>query len=158
MRDRGFMVLFGAIARPCTSSSPSRHPTYRSLMVAVLLLATSFLFVSSAQNGLTSTIGQQHVMSGQVSAAWNIFGSLPGIAALLVGGCLSDLMEGRDAERAAHLLFLVGAAIMALVALFGLWKPASVFGNLHVERPPDAAPMATTSSACSGIGRSIRRC
>ena len=80
-------------------------------------------------------------MSGQVSAAWNIFGSLPGIAALFVGGSLSDLMEARDAAGAAHLLFLVGAVIMALVALYGLWKPASVFDNLQVERPPDAHPV-----------------
>jgi hypothetical protein len=50
-------------------------------------------------------------------------------------------MEGRDPEGAAHLLFLVGAAIMALVALYGLWKPASVFGNLQVERPSDAHPL-----------------
>jgi hypothetical protein len=56
-------------------------------------------------------------------------------------GFLSDLMEGQDAERAAHLLFLVGAAIMALVALYGLWRPASVFDNLQVERPPDAHPL-----------------
>ena len=37
-----------------------------------------FLFVASAQNGLTSTIGQQHVMSGQISAVWNIFALAPG--------------------------------------------------------------------------------
>ena len=30
---------------------------------------------------------------------------------------------------------------MALVALYGLWKPASVFDNLQVERPPDAHPV-----------------
>jgi len=80
-------------------------------------------------------------MSGQVSAAWNIFGSLPGIAALLLGGSLSDLMERQNATRATHLLFLVGAVIMALVALYGLWKPASVFDNLQVERTYDAQPL-----------------
>jgi hypothetical protein len=47
-------------------------------------------------------------------------------------------MEGRDAARVTQLLFLVGAAIMALVAFYGLFKPASVFDNLQVERPPDA--------------------
>jgi Na+/melibiose symporter-like transporter len=112
--------------------------TYQSLLAAYLLLGTSFLFVSSAQNGLTSALGQQHVMSGQISAAWNIFGSLPGIAALILGGFLSDLMERRDAARATHLLFLLGAAIMALVALYGVWKPASVFDNLQVERSYNA--------------------
>jgi hypothetical protein len=30
---------------------------------------------------------------------------------LILGGFLSDLMERRDAERAAHLLFLVGAEV-----------------------------------------------
>jgi Na+/melibiose symporter-like transporter len=76
-----------------------------------------------------------------VSAAWNIFGSLPGIAAFILGGFLSDVLERRDAVHAAHLLFLIGAAIMALVALYGVWKPASVFDNLHVERPSDARPV-----------------
>ncbi len=140
MGDRGFMVLFGGLCAAVYLLFAFMPVTYQSLMVAYLLLGTSFLFVASAQNGLTSAIGQQHVMSGQLSAAWNIFGSLPGIAALILGGFLSDLMEGRDAARAAHLLFLVGAAIMALVALYGLWRPASVFDNLRVERASDARP------------------
>jgi MFS family permease len=138
MRDRGFMVLFGGLCAAVYALFAVTPVTYQSLLLASLLLGTSFLFVSSAQNGLTSAIGQQHLMSGQVSAAWNIFGSLPGIAALLLGGFLSDLMEGRNAAGAARLLFLVGAMVMALVALYGLVKPASVFDNLQVERPPDA--------------------
>ncbi|MFI4974381.1 MAG: MFS transporter [Caulobacterales bacterium] len=138
MRDRGFMVLFGAICAGLYVYFAFTPVNYASLLLAVLLVRTSFLFVSSAQNGLTSAIGQQHVMSGQVSAAWNIFGSLPGIAALLVGGSLSDLLEGRSADRAAHSLFLVGAAIMGVVALYGFWKPPSVFDNVRVERGPRA--------------------
>jgi Major Facilitator Superfamily len=141
MRDRGFMVLFGGLCAAVYGVFAFMPVTYQTLLVAYLLLGTSFLFVSSAQNGLTSAIGQQHLMSGQVSAAWNIFGSLPGITAFVVGGSLSDLMEARDAAGAAHLLFFVGAVIMALVALYGLWKPASVFGNVQVERPPDAHPV-----------------
>jgi Na+/melibiose symporter-like transporter len=141
MRDRGFMVLFGGLCAALYLLFAFTPVTYQSLLAACLLLGTSFLFVSSAQNGLTSALGQQHVMSGQLSAAWNIFGSLPGIAALLLGGALSDLMEGRNAARAAHLLFLVGAAIMAVVALYGSWKPASVFDNLQAERQCDASPV-----------------
>ena len=138
MRDRGFMVLFGGLCAVVYVLFAFTPVTYQSLLVASWLLGTSFLFVSSAQNGLTSAIGQQHVMSGQISAAWNIFGSLPGILALILGGFLSDVMESRDAERATHLLFLLGAAIMTLVALYGLWKPASVFDNLQEERPHNA--------------------
>jgi Na+/melibiose symporter-like transporter len=140
MRDRGFMVLFGGLCSALYLFFAFAPVTYQSLLVAYLLLGICFLFVASAQNGLTSVIAQQHVMSGQVSAAWNIAASLPGVAALIVGGFLSDLMESRDAEHAAHLLFLVGATIMALVALRGLWRPAVVFDNVKVERPPDANP------------------
>ena len=60
---------------------------------------------------------------------------------MILGGSLSDLMERHDAAHAAHLLFLVGAAIMALVALYGLWKPTSVFDNLQGERASDAHPV-----------------
>jgi hypothetical protein len=102
------MVLFGALSAAVYLLFALMPVTYESLLVASLLLGMSFLFVASAQNGLTSALGQQHVMSGQVSAAWNIFGSLPGIAALLLGGSLSNLMERQDATRATHLLFLVG--------------------------------------------------
>src|SRR5207245_3471558 len=40
--------------------------TYGTLLVAIALLTTSVLFVSSAQHGLASTLGQQHAMSGQI--------------------------------------------------------------------------------------------
>ncbi len=141
MGDRGFMVLFGGLCAAVYLLFAFTPVTYQSLLVAYLLLGTCFLFVSSAQNGLTSVLGQQHVMSGQISAVWNVFGALPGIAALILGGLLSDAMERRDPARAVQVLFLVGAVIMALVALYGLWKPASVFDNLRAERPADTRPL-----------------
>ena len=113
MGDRGFMLLFGAISAGLYVFFAFTPVTYGTLLVAVVLLTTSFLFVASAQNGLTSTIGQQHAMSGQISAVWNIFASLPTVAALLIGGTLSGLLEDRNADQAARILFLVGAAIMA---------------------------------------------
>ena len=64
-------------------------------------------------------------------------------------------MESQDGDRAAHLLFLLGAAIMALVALYGLWKPASVFDNLQESAPPTPI-RSMTSSGWSGTGRSTR--
>jgi hypothetical protein len=52
-------------------------------------------------------IGQQHAMSGQVSAVWNIFLSIPTVVALLVGGYLSGLLEERNADQAGRVLFLL---------------------------------------------------
>src|SRR5215468_3898760 len=91
MKDRGFMLLFGGITAALYVLFAFVPVTYATILIAVILLTTSFLFVSSAQNGLTTVIGQQHTMSGQVSAVWNIFTSVPSVAALLMGGMLSNL-------------------------------------------------------------------
>jgi MFS family permease len=133
MQDRGFMLLFGTISAGLYVFFAFTPITSLTLLIAVVLLTASFLFVASAQNGLTSVIGQQHAMSGQISAMWNIFASVPAIAALLIGGVLSDVLEHTNADQAARILFLVGAAIMATVAIYGLWKPRSVFDNVRAE-------------------------
>jgi Na+/melibiose symporter-like transporter len=141
MRDRGFMLLFGTISAGLYVVFAFTPITYVTLLIAVVLLTTSFLFVASAQNGLASTIGQQHAMSGQVSAAWNIFASVPTVAALLIGGILSGLLESRNADQAARILFLVGAAIMAAVAAYAAWRPRSVFDNVRAEHDTAAHPL-----------------
>ena len=141
MRDRGFMLLFGTLTAGLYVFFAFTPITYVILLVAVVLLTISFLFVASAQNGLTSMIGQQHAMSGQISAVWNIFASVPTIGALLIGGTLSGLLEHRSADQAARILFLVGAAIMATVAVYGVWKPRSVFDNVRAEHGTAAHPL-----------------
>jgi MFS family permease len=141
MRDRGFILLFGTISASLYVFFAFTPITYVTLLVAVVLLTTSFLFVASAQNGLTSMIGQQHAMSGQISAVWNIFASVPTVGALLIGGALSDLLEESNADQAARVLFLVGAAIMASVAAYAAWKPRSVFDNVRTEHGTAAHPL-----------------
>jgi Na+/melibiose symporter-like transporter len=105
------------------------------------LLTISFLFVSSAQNGLTSTLGQQHVMSGQISAIWNIFASIPAVAALLLGGSLSNFLEEKDIDQAVQILFFVGAATMAAVAAYAVWKPKTVFDNIRYQHGTSTHPL-----------------
>jgi len=141
MRDRGFMLLFGTLTAGLYVFFAFTPITYVTLLVAVVLLTISFLFVASAQNGLTSMIGQQHAMSGQISAVWNIFASVPLVGAFLIGGTLSGLLEDRNADQAARILFLVGAAIMATVAAYAVWKPRSVFDNVRAEHGTAAHPL-----------------
>jgi hypothetical protein len=141
MRDRGFMLLFGgssAFLYLCFAFMPM---TYGTLLVAVIVLTASFLFVASAQNGLTSTIGQQHAMTGEISAVWNVFLSIPTVGALLLGGTLSNMLEEKDPDQAVRILFLVGAAIMATIALYALWKPKEVFDHVRNERETGGHPM-----------------
>ena len=142
MRDRGFMLVFGGISALLYVFFAFTPMGYVTLLAAVVLLTTSFLFVASAQNGLTSAIGQQHAMTGQISAVWNVFLSIPTVVALLIGGSLSDLLEVKNPDQAVRILFLVGAAIMTAVALYALWKPGEVFDNVRVENVTDGHPMA----------------
>jgi hypothetical protein len=142
MRDRGFMLLFGAISALLYVFFAFTSVSYLTQMIAVVILTASCLFVASAQNGLTAMIGQQHAMTGQISAAWNVFLSIPTFAALLAGGSLSGLLEAHGADQAVRILFLVGAAIMATVALYSLWRPKDVFNNVRVEAEADPHPMA----------------
>ena len=135
------MLLFGTITAILYVLFAFTPITYVTLLVAVILLTTSFLFVASAQNGLASMIGQQHAMTGQISAVWNVFASIPTVGALLIGGTLSGLLEHENADQAARILFLVGAAILTTVALYALWKPKNVFDNVRIECGTDGHPM-----------------
>jgi hypothetical protein len=137
MRDRGFMLLFGGISALLYVAFAFTPMSYATLLAAIVVLTASFLFVASAQNGMTSAIGQQHAMTGQVSAAWNVFLSIPMVAALLMGGTLSGFLEEKSADDAVTILFLVGAAVMAAIALYALWRPAAVFDNIRVESNAD---------------------
>jgi hypothetical protein len=141
MRDRGYMLLFGGTTALLYILFAFAPMNYVTLLVAVVVLTASFLFVASAQNGLTSLIGQQHAMTGQVSAVWNVFLSIPTVGALLIGGTLSGMLEDRDPDQAARILFLVGATIMAAIALFALWKPRAVYDNVRVEDGASGHPV-----------------
>ena len=142
MRDRGFMLLFGSISAALYVFFAFIPTSYPGLLVAVMVLTASLLFVSSAQNGLTAVLGQQHAMTGQISAAWNVFLSIPTFAALLAGGALSGLLEDKGADQAVRILFLIGAAIMFTVAAYALWRPGNVFDHVRAERDADLHPMA----------------
>ncbi|WP_213741593.1 MFS transporter [Bradyrhizobium sp. dw_411] len=141
MRDRGFMLLFGGTSALLYVIFAFTPTTYSMLIVAVVLLTASFLFVASAQKGLTTTIGQQHAMTGQISAVWNVFLSVPTVGALLMGGVLSGMLETERPDRAIRILFLVGAAIMAAIAFYALWKPKDVFDNVSVENSAYGQPL-----------------
>ncbi|MHB8528005.1 MAG: MFS transporter [Caulobacteraceae bacterium] len=133
MRDRGFLIIFGLATAALYVAFAFMPASYWTLLGGVVIVTCSYLFVSSAWNGLTSTIGQQHVMSGQISAMLNVIVSIPGLLALLFGGLLSNRLEGDNATGMARILFLTGAAIMVLVAAYGAWRPRVVYDNLRAE-------------------------
>jgi len=135
--DRGLIMMFGALGAALSAGFAFAPPVYATFLAAALLLSACFLFVKSALRGLIATIGQQNAMSGQVSAAFSSFEAVPVVIGLLAGGLLSNLLEGDKAAQGAHTLFLVGAVLLVLVALYGVLKPRAVFDHVHRER--DAA-------------------
>jgi hypothetical protein len=141
-RDRGYFMLFGALTSLVYVVFALVPVSYVSLLAGMALATCSYLFLSSAWAGLASTIGQQQSMSGQLAAAYNIVASLPGLAALALGGALSDRLEGVKAGEVARTLFLIGAVLAATIALAGLWRPRAVYDNVHAEHGPKAHPIA----------------
>jgi MFS family permease len=141
IKDRGVMLVFGAFSACLYVVFAFTPITYATLLIAIILLTAAVLFVAGAQNGLTSTIGQQHAMTGRISAVWNIFWSISTVAALVIGGGLSDMLEDADIDQATRTLFLVGAAIMAALTIYAVWKPRAVFDNVRDERSIDAHPL-----------------
>ena len=82
--------------------------SYLTLLLAVTTLTTSLLFVASAQNGLTASVGQRYAMTGQISAVWNIFLSVPAVMAFLAGGIISGVLENESLDQAVRILFALG--------------------------------------------------
>ncbi|MFL5298450.1 MAG: MFS transporter [Phenylobacterium sp.] len=138
-KDRALLMLFGTICAATYAAFAFAPPTYWMLMAAVVLCTVAYSFSHAAQQGLASQIGQQHVMTGQVSTIWNVFLVLPYLVTYLAGGILSQSLEGREAGMAARILFLVGAGVMAAVALYAAWRPKVVFDNLHAEKDAGSA-------------------
>ena len=141
MRDRGFILLFGSLTATLYLLLASAPMTYATLLAAVLLLRMSFRLVSSAENGLLSTLGQQHTMSGEISALWNGVLSAIGLVALLLGGTLSSRLEAEMGDDAFHTLFLVCGAIVALLVLYAWRRPSVVFDHVRAEPTGHGHPL-----------------
>jgi hypothetical protein len=142
IRDRGYIIIFGFTCAGVYIASAFAPVTAVGLGAAMIALSCAFLFVRTGQLGLASTIGKQHVMSGQVAALWNAVDSIPLLLAYSIGGFLSNQLESQHAEQAARTLFLVGAVVMLVIGAFALWRPRVVYDKLTDERDTPVNPFA----------------
>ena len=138
-KDRGLMMLFGAITAAVYAVFAFSPPTYLVLLIGVAVATIAYNFAHAGQQGLAAQVSQQHAMTGQVGALWNVFLAVPFLVTYLAGGQLSQRLEGEQAPMAARILFLVGAAVMAAVALYAAWRPRVVFDNLRAEKDAGGA-------------------
>jgi len=140
--DRGYFILFGALAAAVYAGFAFVGVSVPMLFANTILSGICFLFMWGAWNGLGSTIGQRYAMSGQMSALWNFAGTSTIVAALVLGGVLSQRLEGMSAAGAVRALFLVMAVLMAAIAALGFWKPKAVFAGLGRESAGRRDPLA----------------
>jgi MFS family permease len=134
IRDRGIIMLFGTLTVVLYLLLMFVTVTATSFLASILVLRFSFRFLSSSEQGLTATLGQQHAMSGRIATVLITALSLLGAGVSYLGGDLSEVLERQQVDTAFHDLFLICAVIIAGVVLWGWWGPKAVFDNIRNER------------------------
>ncbi len=127
--DRGHIVIFGLATMLVYALVAYAPPTYAAFMASLLIATITFQIVASASNGLLAAIGQREALAGGMSTVLGVAAALPALAAFLLGGWISGLLEGRTADTAARTLFLGAAGLMGAIALFGAIGPKSLFAH-----------------------------
>ncbi|WP_197386755.1 MFS transporter [Ralstonia pseudosolanacearum] len=127
LRDRGFFLMFAPTTAAALIWMAFSGFSYLGLLVGMLLAMLSSRFVAAAYQGLIALVGQEKLMSGRLSALWNVVSAVPVVAGAFASGYISDHLAPQGA-------FFLVAAFTVLIALLGLWKPISVFGQLY-EKP-----------------------
>ncbi len=135
--DRGHLILFGAATAAIYAGLAFLNPTYAMLFAGVLIVTASLQTASGAANGLIADEGQEHLMAGQASTVVNLASNAPAVVGYLLGGLLSEALEGQRAVGAARILFLIGAGLMATTAVIG------GFGSRRVILAGAATPTTT---------------
>ena len=72
LRDRGFFLIVAPVTALGFIFMAKSHLSYRGLLFGMLLVMLSFRFVVAAYQGLMALVGQEKLMSGRLSALWNI--------------------------------------------------------------------------------------
>ncbi|MDF3832051.1 MFS transporter [Cupriavidus basilensis] len=127
LRDRGFFLIFAPATAMAFIWMAFSGFSYAGLVVGMLLAMLSSRFIAAAYQGLIALVGQEKLMSGRLSALLNVVSSVPVVAGAFASGYISD----RHAPKEA---FFLVAVVTLSIAVFGLWKPISVFGHIY-EKP-----------------------
>jgi Major Facilitator Superfamily len=143
LRDRGFFLIFApatAIAFIWMATSPL---SYRGLLIGMLLAMLSSRFILAAYQGLIALVGQERLMSGRLSALWNVVASLPVVAGAFASGYISEHLRPKET-------FILVTVLTACIALLGLWKPRSVFSHTYDK------PQASGANFVGNIKRLVK--
>lgn len=124
LRDRGFFLLFAPVTAFAFIGMAFLRLSYEGLLTGMLLVMFSFGFIGAAYQGLLALVGQEKLMSGRLSALWNVIGIVPVIMGAFASGYISNHMPPKT-------VFSLVAAFTLFIFLLGFWKPRSVFGHTY---------------------------
>lgn len=124
LRDRGFFLVFAPLTAAIFFWMAWSTLSYTGLFIGTVLVMVSFRFVAAAYQGLMALVGQEKLMSGRLSALWNIVNSIP----YIVGGFAAGWIAIHVRPGAT---FVLMAVLSLVIALFALWKPRSVFNHTY---------------------------
>jgi MFS family permease len=124
LRDRGYFLIFAPATAVVFMWMASSELSYSGLFIGMLLVMLMFRFVTAAYWGLMALVGQEQLMSGRLSALWNIVVSIPYIVGAFASGWITEHVPPRE-------IFFLMAALSIVIALLGLWKPQAVFSHAY---------------------------
>jgi Na+/melibiose symporter-like transporter len=127
LRDRGFFLIFAPLTAISFVGMALFPLSYRGLLTGMLLVMLASRFIAAAYEGLIALVGQEKLMSGRLSALWNVVSSVPVIVGAFASGYISGHLPPKET-------FFLAAALSLLLAVSGLWKPRSVYRHAY-ERP-----------------------
>ena len=126
-RDRGMLLIFGPVTAVVFAWLAISPLSYWGLFVGMLVAMISTRFLRASFQGLMALLGQEKLMSGQLTVVWQIVESIPAALAAYFGGWVAAYLKPSET-------FLSVAVIALLVGAVGLWKPAAVFKGTY-DRP-----------------------
>jgi Na+/melibiose symporter-like transporter len=127
LRDRGYFLLFGALTALAFLGLALAPLSYGGLLVGMLMAMASFRFLMAAYQGLMALVGQERLMSGRITALWQIVNGVTSLGAGFAAGFVSQRFSPSQS------FLLIGILALAIAAL-AFWKPAAVFAHAY-ERP-----------------------
>jgi Na+/melibiose symporter-like transporter len=124
LRDRGFFLIYAPLTAAAFIWMAFAQLSYQVLFIGMLAAMVLSRFVAAAYQGLIALVGQEKLMSGRLSALWNIVSSVPVLLGAFASGYISSHLDPKET-------FVLVAALALLIAVFGLWKPSAIFGHAY---------------------------
>jgi MFS family permease len=143
LRDRGYFLVFAPLTAVVFAWMAYSKLTYSGLFIGMFLVMFFWRFVAAGQWALLALVGQEKLMSGRLSALWNIISSVPYIAGALASGWIAEHLPPRQT-------FILMAGLSLLMFLFAFWKPKAVFGHAYDK------PQARGSDLMGDIKRLLK--